>query len=222
MTAPDPAPTRPLRVAGLALLGLAAIALVIGLFSLIGGDEGDDTADGGGNRPPSSASADPDPTESAEPSGAPSQPPSSAAPTTTTTTTTTTTPPSPPVGSPPAGPPPGGDGNGEPGKDQQVRVYNNSTVGGLGARARNDLEEAGWTVAGVGNYSSGVIPTTTVYYRPGTAEQAAAELLGDEFGMRVEPRFAGLGGSSPGLIVILTNDYQGPGGERAPTDKNDK
>lgn len=118
--------------------------------------------------------------------------------------------------------PPGGDGNGEPGKTQRVRVYNNSTVSGLATRAADDMREAGWPVTEVGNYPSGVIPTTTVYYRPGTPEQSAAELLADEFGMRVEPRFAGIRGLPPGLIVIVTGDYQGPGGEREPTDKNDK
>lgn len=214
MTSPESSATRPLRVAGLVLLGVAAIALVIGLFSIFGGN-GDDQADGNGDneRPPASTSSS-EPGSSEPPSSTESsRPPSSSGGPTTTTTT-------PPGSSAPTAPP-GGDGNGEPGKTQQVRVYNNSTVGGLATEAANDLREAGWPVAEVGNYPSGVIPTTTVYYRPGTAEQSAAELLGDEFGMRVEPRFAGLN-YGPGLIVIVTGDYQGPGGERDETEKNDK
>ena len=89
-----------------------------------------------------------------------------------------------------------------------VRVYNNSTITGLAARAADDFRNAGWTVEEVGNYPSGIIPTSTVYYRPGTGEQAAAQRIGTEFGLRAEPRFAGLDDASPGLIVIVTNDYQ--------------
>ena len=31
---------------------------------------------------------------------------------------------------------------------------------------------------------------------------------GSQFGLRVEPRFAGIDDATPGLIVIVTNDYQ--------------
>jgi len=212
MTAPEPSPARPLRIAGLALLGVAAVSLVIGLVSLFGGD-GDGQADNGTPSPTSSTSTS---TSSSTP---PEDTSSSAAPPAT-TTTTTTAPTSQPGTS--TSTPPGGDGNGEPGKSQQVRVYNNSTVSGLASRAADELGESGWRVVEVGNYPGGVIPTTTVYYRPNTAEQSAAELLADEFGMRVEPRFPGIKDFGPGLIVIVTGDYQGPGGNRPPTDKNDQ
>ena len=213
MTSAEPSPTRPLRVAGLVLLGVAAISLVIGLFSIFGGN-GDGQADGGNGddeQPPVTTSSTSSP---ASPTSSRPAESSSPAPT---GGTTTTRPPGTTVPTPP-----GGDGNGEPGKTQQVRVYNNSTVEGLAGRAADELREAGWTVVEVGNYSGGVIPTTTVYYRPGTAEQSAAELLADEFGMRVEPRFPGLSDFGPGLIVIVTGDYQGPGGERDETEKDDK
>jgi hypothetical protein len=211
MTAPDPSPARPLRVAGLALLGVAAVSLVIGLVSVFGGD-GNGQADDATGTPSATASSTPAP-ETTETSG---------------TTGTTTGSSAPATSSSPSAPPgtgsvpPGGDGNGEPGKTQQVRVFNNSTVGGLAGRAADELRESGWTVAQVGNYSGGVIPTTTVYYRAGTPEQSAAELLADEFGMRVEPRFEGISDFGPGLVVIVTGDYQGPGGERPPTEKNDQ
>ncbi|MEN3302554.1 LytR C-terminal domain-containing protein [Pseudonocardia sp.] len=91
---------------------------------------------------------------------------------------------------------------------EPLRVYNNSTIAGLAAKAAEDFRRAGWTVTESRNYSDGVIPTTTVYYRPGTAEQAAAERLAAEFGMRAEPRFAGIQDATPGLIVILTKDYK--------------
>ena len=87
-----------------------------------------------------------------------------------------------------------------------VRVYNNSTIHGLAARAARDLGAAGWTVIEVGNYARGTIPTTTVYYQEGT-DQSVADALGAEFGMRVERRFPGIANAGAGLIVIVTNDY---------------
>ncbi|WP_214408188.1 LytR C-terminal domain-containing protein, partial [Pseudonocardia lacus] len=89
-----------------------------------------------------------------------------------------------------------------------VRVYNNSTITGLAASAAQDLRSAGWEVGEVSNYPFGIIRTTTVYYRPGTAEQGTAEELGREFDMRVSERFEGLQDASPGVIVIVTNDYK--------------
>jgi hypothetical protein len=91
-----------------------------------------------------------------------------------------------------------------------VRVYNNSTIRGLAARAARDLTAAGWTVVEVGNYARGTVPTTTAYYQEGTNQRAEAEALGTQFRMRVEPRFPGIANASPGLIVIVTNDYASP------------
>lgn len=210
MSSPEsPSPTRPLRIAGLALLGLAAIALIIGLISIVGGGDGN----GSTAQPSPTRTGEPgtsgEQTTSATTSGSAGQPPSSSASGAPTTTSR-------PGGggdqsSLPA-PPPGGDGNGEPGKSQPVRVYNNSTISGLAAQAADDLRSVGWNVVSVGNYPYGTIPTTTVYYRSGTAEQQAAEDIADDFGMRVESRFAGLKSFPNGVIVIVTNDYQGVGG----------
>ena len=88
-----------------------------------------------------------------------------------------------------------------------LRVYNNSTISGLAARAAEDFRRAGWPIDEVGNYPHGIIPTTTVYFRPGTDEEAPARALAEQFGMRVNPRFEGLKEASPGIIVIVTNDY---------------
>lgn len=197
MTSPESS-SRPGRVAGLALLGIAAVALVIGVISLFGGN-GDGQADSGnGDQPPATSET----SETGEPTGSQTAPPGGSttapAPPTTTTAppgqTTTTTSPTP-----------------GPEKSVPVRVYNNSTIKGLAAEAAEDLAAAGWTVAEVGNYSAGRIPTTTVYYTPGTAEEAAARALGEEFGMRVEDRFAGIRDANPGVIVIVTNDYRSAG-----------
>jgi LytR cell envelope-related transcriptional attenuator len=90
-----------------------------------------------------------------------------------------------------------------------VRVYNNSTIRGLAAKAGADFARAGWQVEVTGNYPSGVIPTSTVYFRAGTPEEAAAVALGNQFDLRIQPRFPGIDPASPGLIVIVTNDYGG-------------
>lgn len=110
-----------------------------------------------------------------------------------------------------ANPPGAGPIVGEPvGTRPNVRVYNNSTLKGLAQRAATDLTSAGWRVVEIGNYSHGRVHTTTVYYRPGTEEEAAAQAIGAAFGMRVEPRFDGIQQASPGVIIIVTNDYKGP------------
>jgi hypothetical protein len=208
MTSPDSGSPRSGRIAGVALLGLAAVALVIGLITALGGN-GDGRADGG--TPPSSATSTITGPPSTKPTSKPpttskttSVPPSSG---TTTTTTTTTG-----GGGGSQTQPPGGDGNGEPAKSVPVRVYNNSKIKGLAARAAADLRAVGWQVTEVANYPYGTIPTTTVYYRPGTEEEAAAKSIGAEFGMKAEPRFEGIKDAPGGVIVIVTNDYQDAGG----------
>jgi hypothetical protein len=89
-----------------------------------------------------------------------------------------------------------------------VRVYNNSLIKGLAERAADDIRGSGWDVTAVGNYPDGTIPTSTVYYRPGTSEESAARSLATSFGLRSLPRFNGLDSAHNGLIVIVTKDYQ--------------
>jgi hypothetical protein len=123
------------------------------------------------------------------------------------------------MAAPPPPPPSGGDttgartgdargGNGGPSAvNAPLRVYNNSTIAGLATRAAEDFRRAGWPIDEVGNYPHGIIPTTTVYFRPGTDEEAPARALAEQFRMRVNPRFEGLQSATPGIIVIVTNDY---------------
>lgn len=114
-------------------------------------------------------------------------------------------------------PAPGGDGGGaRPARGDkdgveraELRVYNNSLIRGLAARAAEDFRSEGWRVVEVGNYSGGKIPTSTVYYQRGTGQRGAAEALADQFGLRVEPRFAGIRDAAPGVVVIVTKDYGG-------------
>jgi hypothetical protein len=220
MTSTDSGAPRPGRVAGIALLGLAAIALVIGLITVFGGN-GDGRADGGnGDDQPTTTSSRPGTSGNPGTSGTSGQsttrPPSS-------TSSSVSPPPGtstvPPGSSPGQTPPPGGDGNGEPAKSVPVRVLNNSTIKGLAKNAASDLRADGWNVTETGNYSAGNIPTTTVYFRPGTDEEAAARAIGEAFGMRVEPRFEGIQDADPGVIVIVTNDYGKPAGSDG--DKNE-
>lgn len=211
----EPAPSggpSPLRVGGLALLGAGVVAALIGLATLLPGS--------GGNGP-STTGAAPPATESAQAApppaqGTPTPGPSEAVPVPSfPTTTNAVAAPNAPAAAPAS---PAGDGNGggtgsgtgSGGAVQRapVRVYNNSTVKDLAEHAAADLRGDGWSVDKVGNYSQGIIATSTVYYRPGTAEQSAASALGRDFGLRVAPRFAGIDDATPGLIVIVTKDYQ--------------
>ena len=180
--------SRRLRTAGLVLFFLAVVAVVIGLAVAVTRDE--QTAATGG---PSAAPTHAPPSASAIPSVVPYPPPV----------------PVRPVAPPPdaaEGAPAGHKGPSR----SEVRVYNNSTIRGLAARAAHDLTAAGWTVVEVGNYARGVIPTTTVYYQEGTDQRADAQALGAQFRMRVELRFPGIENAGSGLVVIVTNDYASP------------
>lgn len=213
MTGPAPSGgPSPLRIGGLALLGVGAVAAVIGIGTLVSGGGGGSTA-----AAPTSSAA-PGPTAPGTPTAV--APPSAEVPVPSFAPTNA-------IAAPTAAPGPGTGGSGSTGGGagsagsggsgggggasvvrSPVRVYNNSTIKGLAARAADDFRNNGWTVTAVANYPFGTIPTSTVYYRPGTAEQSGAQAMAAEFGMRSEPRFAGLDDASPGLIVIVTNDYQ--------------
>ncbi|MFI7676080.1 LytR C-terminal domain-containing protein [Actinophytocola sp. NPDC049390] len=204
MTSPDSGSTRPLRVAGVALLGVAVVALVIGLITMFGGN-GDGRADGNGEeRPPES-------TSTSEASSLPGNPPSSRT-TSKSVPPTTTTQPSAPTTTTTTGAAPPGDGNGEPEKSVPVRVLNNSKIKGLAATAGEDLKADGWQVVGIGNYSATNLPETTVFFRPGTSEEAAARALAAAFGLAVEPRIDTLADQPAGVLVVVTNDYADTGG----------
>ena len=206
MSTPNKPGSRRKRTAGIALIALAVMAATIGVvLALTSG--GHIRATG----PSTATSAQPLPPP--RPTAIPFPPP-------VISTTAVVIPPAPPESASsepaPAGPgaaetapleqaaPAGGKGASR----GEIRVYNNSTIRGLAARAAQDLSAAGWTVVEIGNYPSGIIPTTTVYFQDGTNQRAGAEAIAAEFGMRVEPRFSGIAQASPGIIVIVTNDYR--------------
>jgi hypothetical protein len=188
---------RRVRTAGLTLVVLSALALVVGL--VVTGIR-DKQAGTTGQRPAHAARS-----PSASPPLVPYPPPAPSRP----APAPVVTPVAPPEAAESA---PAGD-NASGGKSfprVEVRVYNNGTIHGLAARVAHDLAAGGWTVSEVGNYAQGTIPTSTVYYQEGTGQRAAAEALAAQFRMRVEPRFPGIANASPGLIVIVTNDYESP------------
>jgi hypothetical protein len=182
--------SRPMKAAGVVLVGVAIVAAVIGGISALSGGDGSNEAGPSGTATQPGTSGG-----TSQPPTSPSSPPPSS----------TSTPP----GQPTSGQP------GQPGGDQQagnkwvtVRVFNNSTIKGLADRAAEDFRGSGWTINEVSNYSQGTIPTTTAFYRPGTDEEAAAKQLAQEFGIKAEPRFPGIESASPGVIVIVTKEYQ--------------
>lgn len=176
----------PLRVAGVALVGLALVLAVVGALSGGTGDTPASTSSGGpsGTTPTTVPTTAPTTT----PSATTSPPPTTPAPASTTVPRSTAA--------------------SDPRATVGVVVLNNSTVRGLAARAAADVRGRGWTVAEVGNYR-GLIPTTTVYYRPGTPEEAAARALAADTGARVEPRFAGLSSTAAGVVIVVASDYPG-------------
>jgi cytoskeletal protein RodZ len=183
----EPGSTRPGRAAGLLLIGVAVIAVVLGVITLLGG--GDENKQG--QPPPSSTGQQPPPSASGPNSNQPPRSSSSQAPPPVTTTTTQPAPP------PPSAPDP---------KQVPLRVFNNSTIAKFAAQAAQDFRNDGWTVVEVGNYSEKIIPTTTAYFRPGTEEEPAARALAARFNMKVEPRLASFS-YGPGVVVMITKDY---------------
>lgn len=172
-------PHPPMRVLGMALV-ILAVALV-GVGVLIGG----------GSQSTAAAPTEAAPTLTTAPETTTPSPPS----TTTPEPPTTTTP-------PPTTP------SAETSSEQvTVQVLNNTTTRGLADRAAQQLRGDGWNVAKVGNYPGGIVSSTTVYFRPGTEEQAAATRLAGTLGASAQPRTSAFAAFGDGLIVVLAPDY---------------
>ena len=209
----------PLRTGGIALLGIGAVAAAMGLYTAATGGEGEGTL---AQAPPSAVVA---PTPEVAPPTLPAvvPPPPSAvtAPSATAPFVTgdgdgASAAAQPSTAAVPSAGAAARAATGAAGTDSSagrspLRVYNNSTVTGLAARAAGDFRNAGWTVSEIGGFPGADLPTSTVYYRPGTNEEAAAQEIGRTFGLRVEPRFAAIEQASPGVIVIVTKEYRSPG-----------
>nr|WP_306358647.1 MULTISPECIES: LytR C-terminal domain-containing protein [unclassified Nocardia] len=169
------------------LIALAIVFAGLGAMSLSSSDsEGTDTASGPETTTTASVVATqantPPPAATTTTADAPTT--TTPAPTTTTTTTTTAA----------------------VDRSVPVRVYNNSDIQGLAASTASQLRESGWSIAETGNYASGVIPKTTVYYGSSASERAAAMAIAAELGATAEPRFPGIADSPAGVIVIVTRN----------------
>jgi len=186
--------SRPVRTAGFVLIGIAVVAVGLGIFALTSNGSGQAAA----GRPPTTTTAPPPPptttTTHPRPTTTHTQPP-----------TTTSLLPSTTVAPPPATT----TGTPNPMQTVGVRVYNNSLIKDLAANAAQDFRNAGFNVVFVGNYPQGVIPHSTAYYSPAPGEQQIATQLAQQFGMQVQPRFPGIADASPGVIVIVTMDFHG-------------
>ncbi|HEX5403503.1 MAG TPA: LytR C-terminal domain-containing protein [Pseudonocardiaceae bacterium] len=189
---------RPTRLVGFVLVGVAVVAVGLGVFTL--------TSNGaspqGQGRPPVTSGTTPPPATTTTPKP----------------TRTTTTKPRPTTTQQPSGqtttvapPPPANTTTPSLKQTVGVRVYNNSFIKDLAAKAADAFTSDGFNVVQVGNYSQGNIPTSTVYFSPAPGEQQVATELGKDFGMRVLPRFPGIAFASPGVIVIVTMDFKGGG-----------
>lgn len=85
-----------------------------------------------------------------------------------------------------------------------VSVLNNTSVANLAAQYKTEVEAAGWTVGGVGNWR-GQIPSNTVYYPAGLETQARQ--LGEDLGIeRVLPRTDAM--RPDRLTIILSGPQQ--------------
>lgn len=126
-----------------------------------------------------------------------SSPSASATPTTEAPTSATPTTPS-PTPTPTEEPTP------EVERDAPVSVLNNTGIGGLADRFAGQVRQAGWTVAGVGNWN-GVIESNTVYYPEALEEQG--RLLAEDIGItRILPSIDPM--RTDRLTIILSGPQQ--------------
>jgi hypothetical protein len=94
-----------------------------------------------------------------------------------------------------------------------VTVLNATSVTGLAAKVAAQLTPKGWPAAGVGAYKGTDVAASTVFFTAGDEKQRqAAVQLVDQFPKLTGPavRFFDLpaGVTAPGLVVVLTGDWQ--------------
>lgn len=188
---PSPVQLSPARLAGFVLIGVAVVAVGLGVFALASNGSSGPSASGTPTTPPNTATG--------LTSGA-----ASSTSTPTPSPSTTTAPSS--TGSPTsiAPPPPTVPSNQPP--PVPVLVYNNSLIQGLAKRAAGEFRAAGFDVTYVGSYPYSNLPTTTAFYTT-PAEQQIANQLAQRFHMQVQPEGPAFATYPPGVLVILTKDF---------------
>ncbi|MBA8826680.1 type IV secretory pathway VirB10-like protein [Saccharopolyspora lacisalsi] len=205
------------KIGGYVLVGIGALAAVFGVGTMMTGETHNTAQPTGVTTNPPASSSTPHPTSEADSPKPPTPsseknrapaPETSAPREPSRSQSRSQAPPRPPAEGTPERPRPQ---EPEQSSDSRValRVYNNSKIRDLAHRAAADFRAVGYKVTEIDNYS-GLIPETTVYYRPGTPEKARAEAVAERFGASAKPRFDGIEQASPGIIVIVTKDYDGP------------
>lgn len=179
----------PLRALAMVLISLAILFAGIGLASL-GGSDSD-----GATPPATEPAAAPAASTTTSPAVAARPTAAAAAPATTSARTTST----------PAATSTSSLVDLAPESATPVRVFNNSEVAGLAAQTASLLEDDGFVISETGNYSDGLIATTSVYYGTGPGERETAQAVAEALGVTAQPRFDGIADSSPGVIVIVTS-----------------
>jgi hypothetical protein len=94
-----------------------------------------------------------------------------------------------------------------------VTVLNSTNITGLAAKVAASVAAGGWEAPGVGAYLNGDVAASTVFFTEGdeTQRQAAAQLI-EQFPQLQgpTPRFFEVPAdvAAPGLVVVLTGDWQ--------------
>lgn len=194
----------PYRAIAMVLLTAVVAAIAIGLVQLFGGSSDDDTTQAA--QPQSQTSAPAPAGGAASPAG---QPPASPAPGAPGAPATPGQEPAQAPAGESAAPGAGASG-GAATPAVPVHILNNSTVAGLAGRTGDQLRSAGFDVQDVANLPSnqGVVPQSAAYYGTGPGEQEAAQAVAARLGIQAQPRPAELAPSTPGVIVIVTQDLQ--------------
>jgi hypothetical protein len=183
-------------LAGFVLIGVAVVAVGLGVFTLTSNGASPQAQ----GRPPVTSTTTPPPPPTTTKAPTTTRQPTTTQPFTSTSvfpTGQTTT----------VAPPPARTTTPSLKQTVPVRVYNNSMIKDLAMTAAGEFRDAGYDVVQTGNYSQGIIPHSTAYYSPAPGEQQVATELAHDFGMKVMPRFSGIAFASPGVIVILTEDF---------------
>ncbi|MEV0295654.1 LytR C-terminal domain-containing protein [Nocardia sp. NPDC050710] len=193
----------PLRALAMVLIALAIVFAGLGAMSLSSSDSGTSTAAESSTGATASAAAQATAATSASVTSAPvttapaTTAPATTAPATTTVAANTTAPTSTKTPTTTAA---------TVNRAVPIRVLNNSLVAGLAGRTAEQLAADGWTNVSSGNYSGGTIAKTTVYYGNSPGERDAALAIAAELGATAEPKSAGVGDSTAGVVVILTGN----------------
>jgi hypothetical protein len=93
----------------------------------------------------------------------------------------------------------------KPAPKSDILVFNISESKGVGRRAADQLEHAGYNVTKVDNLSLPGVSATTVYFGSAAGEHETADAVGQLLKAPVAPRTPGITDQPPGVIVVVTS-----------------